>query len=120
MGIDRIDYIIYGFKMKPNDLKSKGINIHDDKFLPYIEGHPGVKEVIVYDYMSGEYVVFGKLVCKSDESSGFEFINISYRDFFDTEEATRVIDKFYELFGCFPSELNADEDPSMFVFSHFS
>jgi hypothetical protein len=121
MGVDRTDYIIYGFKMKPNDLKSNGINIHDDnKFLPYIEGHIGVKEVIVYDYMCGEYVVFGKLINRADGDAGTNFTTISFQDFFDDEERDFVTDTFKELFGeDVYNDLDEDE-PQIFVFSHYS
>lgn len=120
MGVDRTDYIIYGFKMKPSDLKSKGINIHDYKFLPYIEGHHGVKEVIVYDYMSGRYVVFGRLINRAEDHEGTNFTTISFQDFFNDEERDFVTDTFRKLFGeSVYNDLEEDE-PQIFVFSHYS
>jgi hypothetical protein len=120
MGVDRTDYIVYGFKLHPNDLKAKGISIHDDKYLPYMEGHPDIVDVIVYDAMSGKYVVFGNLINKAEEHEGTIFTTISYKDFFDDEERRRVTDKFKELFGdAVYGDLEEDE-PQMFVFSHYS
>lgn len=120
MGIDRTDYIIYGFKMNPSDLKSKGINIHDDKFLPYIAGHPGIKEVIVYDYMSGEYVVFGKLINRATGETGTDFTTISYKDFFDSESVDYIVGRFKELFGeSIYNDLD-EEEPQFYIFSHYS
>ena len=120
MGVDRTDYIIYGFKMKPSDLKSNGVNISDEKFLPYIEGHQGVKEIIVYDYMCGEYVVFGKLINQAADHEGTNFTVISYQDFFDDEERDFVTDNFKELFGeSVYNDLEEDE-PQIFIFSHYS
>lgn len=120
MGVDRTDYIIYGFKFKPNDLKAKGIDIHSDKYLPFIEGHKGIDDVIVYDYMSGEYVVFGKLMHSSNESAGIEFNTISYKDFCDDQESDRITSKFKELFGESIYDDLQESEPEMYVFSHFS
>jgi hypothetical protein len=39
MGVNKTHYIIFGFKVHPNKLKSEKIDIWSDKFLPYIEGH---------------------------------------------------------------------------------
>jgi len=120
MGVDRTDYIVYGFKFKPNDLKQSGIDIWADKYLPYVEGHKGVTDIIVYDGMSGEYVVFGKLINKAEEHQGTGFTTISYRDFFDDDERERVTAKFRELFGDAIYDDLEEDEPQMLVFSHYS
>ena len=120
MGVDRTDYIVFGFKMSPELLKSKNISIDDDKYLPYIEGHKGEQDTIVYDYMMGKYVVFGKLINQSWDYEEGKFTTISYQDFFDDEETKRVTDKFIELFGQDVLDELEDDEPQMFVFSHYS
>ncbi len=120
MGVDRTDYIIFGFKFSPKDLKQHGIDLWDDKYLPYIEGHQGVEYIIVNDGMSGEYVVFGKLINQADENEGSNFKKIEYDSFFSDQVNKAIIYKFKELFG---NEMYAsieDIDPQLLVFSHYS
>jgi hypothetical protein len=119
MGVERTDYIVFGFKMNPELLKRKRINIWDDKYLPFIEGHKGVPDVFVYDGMNEEYAVFGKLINRAEEHEGVNFTTISYKDFFDVEESSRVIGKFIELFGEDMLDELDDDEPQMFVFSHY-
>lgn len=119
MGVDRTDYIVFGFKMNPALFKSKKIDIWDNKYLPFMEGHPGITDTIVYDGMSGEYLVFGKLINRAEEHEGVNFTTISYKDFFDDEETKRVTEKFIELFGKEILDELDDDEPQMFVFSHY-
>jgi hypothetical protein len=121
MGVDRTDYIIVGYKMNPEELKEKGINTWDDKYLPFIEGHPGVPYALINDGMSGEYAVFGKVIQRAEEWEGFKFQEITAADFATVSsfEAVALADKVVELFGAVYTHDNIPK-PSMFVFSHFS
>lgn len=116
MGIDRTDYIVYGWKL-PFKLKNESgeINILDDKFLPFIEGRPGVDYLISYDGMGGKYIVFGKklLSCDEYEGSGWDFKDISIG--IEDLDSKNLKDKFKELF-----EMNPEVEPKLFIYSHFS
>jgi hypothetical protein len=114
MGIDRTDYIVYGWKL-PYDLKdSKGdkIDFWDDKYLPMIEGHENEKYSIIIDGMSGEYVVFGIIIAQADESCGWNFVKLNQKQMIPDSLNFRyreVID-----------EHGPAVDPHLFIFSHFS
>ncbi len=120
MGVDRTDYIIYGFNIPPAVAKENGVDIWDDKYLPFMEGRPGIFEAIVYDGMSGEYLVFGKVIHKSEDYEGIPLKTVSYKDFFDDSEKDAITQKFIELFGqnIYDNEIE-DEEPQVIIFSHF-
>lgn len=76
MGVDRSDYVIYGYKLFVYYFRVKGIELFDDnKYMLYIEGWKGEDYLIVYDQMSGEYVVFGYFIVYVN-SQGFDFIEL--------------------------------------------
>jgi hypothetical protein len=115
MGVDRIDYIVYGWKL-PYKIEGKNgkINIWDDKFLPLIEGRQGEKHFICVDGMCGKYVVFGILIDSSDDYEGWTFqeLNIhTIENNFDNELKNRYIDLF---------ESEPQSNPKLLIFSHFS
>lgn len=116
MGINRSDYIIYGWKL-PFDIqndKGKKIDLWDDKFLPMIEGHKGEEYVIIRDGMMGGYTVFGLEIANDGGSDeGWEFLNLSILngDVFKPS----LIEKYIEMFDHKPKT-----DPKLFIFSHFS
>jgi hypothetical protein len=120
MGVNKTHYIIFGFKVHPNKLKSEKIDIWSDKFLPYIEGHKDIPYTIIYDGMCGEYLVFGKLIHKDHDYDSFSFTSISYKDFFDDKENKEVTQAFIDLFGKEIFNDLEDEEPQMLVFTHFS
>jgi hypothetical protein len=111
MSTSRIDYIIYGWKLPP-EIKNKGkiIDLNDDKFLPYIEGHKGIKYSLIIDYMCGKYIVFGKLIAFDSSGGGWDFENLNI-----TLDSQLVKDKFLELFG-----FENKKEPKLFIFSNFS
>ena len=79
MGVYRIDYIVYGWKL-PYELKNKNgkIDLWADKFLPYIEGHKGVEYTLISDGICGEYNVFGKLLNHAEsDGDGWGFTNLN-------------------------------------------
>jgi hypothetical protein len=114
MGVDRTDHIVYGWKL-PCDLKNEQgeIDLWDDKYLPYTEGHPGIEYTIITDGMCGEYTVFGLDMgsCWGTRYEGWNFepIDITKIDL----AATKA--KFAELF-----EMEPSSEPTLFIFSHFS
>jgi hypothetical protein len=116
MGVDRTDYIIYGWKL-PFEIKDNNgikIDIYDDKYLPFIEGHPGVKYTIISDGMCGKYNMFGIMLEKADGDDGWASIELSFDDL--SKYRDEAISKFKELFY---DDENIGE-PKVIIFSDFS
>lgn len=114
MGVDRTDYIMYGWKLpyKIKDRNDEVIDLWGDKLLPYVEGHKGVDERLIVDGMCGEYCVFGTTIkTGGDQYSGwtFEELNINGLD------STELRKKYSEIFN---NEI--EEEPKLFLFSHYS
>jgi hypothetical protein len=106
MGLDRSDYIIYGYKL-PKDIE---LNLWDNKFRPMIEGHKGEQFTIIED----KYIVFGICMARSDE--GWNFVPLDFKDV-EVQNAQKIKTKYYELFGTEPSSLG---EPELFIFSNYS
>lgn len=106
---DRIDYITFGWKL-PYIIENKygKIDMWNDKFLPYIEGHKGVEFSIIRDGMSNKYTVFGIII--NSDSEGWDFTNIDLNKI----DIDKVKSKYLELFGENPST-----EPTLFIFSNF-
>lgn len=114
MGVDRTDYIVYGYKLPPDLKNEKGkIDFWDDKFLPMIEGHPGEEFIIVNDGMMGEYTIFGIKIKSADEDTGWDFVTLDLK----TLDPEKVKKRYREVF-----ELNDEPgaEPYLFIFSHYS
>ncbi len=116
MGVDRRDYIIFGWKL-PFDIendKGEKIDLWDDKFLPMIEGHKGEEFIIIRDGMCGEYTVFGyEIANDGGNEEGWGFLNLSM---LNTNSMTDdLLKKYKEIF-----EHNPKTTPKLFIFSHFS
>lgn len=114
MGVDRTDFIMYGWKM-PYKLYNKNgekINLHDEKFESMICGFPGEEFTFISDGMCGEYNVFGYSVnIGGDKYEGWGYTEINVKTFDDQ----KLIDKYVELFYAQPAT-----EPKLFIFSHFS
>lgn len=93
------------------DSNGEEINVYEDSFLPFVEGHKGVDEAIVYDQMCGEYTVFGKRLAYMDSDvNEFQTIDVSGLD----ENLLRV--KFKSVFG-----IDAPVEPAaILLFNHAS
>lgn len=106
MGVDRTDYIIYGWKMEYSD------KYYEDKLLKYVEGHKNVNETLVVDGMCGDYAVFGTLIdhC-DDDGEGWDFVELSFQDL-DAEALKKL---YKELF-----ETEPVGEPKLLIFSHYS
>lgn len=116
MGVDRTDYIIYGYKMPYDYPTSKGVNIWDDKkFLPYIEGWKGEDYSLIQDGMGGEYCVFGLRIAHASEPDGFTFIELPAEGW--PNKINEVKAKLNEVFGFNDAELG---EPKVLIFSHYS
>jgi hypothetical protein len=107
MGVDRTDYLMWGV-----DVGAEGFDY--DKHEAEICGEPGARFDIVYDGMSGEYCIAGKIIAVSDPYEGFEATKIdpSKLDVDRDALATVVSEAFGRTFA--PSEF------SLVLFTHFS
>lgn len=116
MSVDRIDYIVYGYKL-PYKLESKTgeIDIYDDKFLPMVEGHKGEEFTLISDGMYGDYNVFGLLI-SDDQANEWEGWNFTQLDFKNLDPE-KVKQKYRELFDPIDEII---PEPTLFIFSHFS
>ena len=129
MSVNRYDYVIIGYKMPykfKNVVTGKEVDWWDDTFRPYIEGRPGVHYGIVL-IEPNNCVVFGKILARGDDDTGFGFKNIDY----DESDFGKVKEKFVELFGGYDvmdffekifSENNDTGvyEPRLFAFSEFN
>jgi hypothetical protein len=114
MGVDRSDYLIYGYKMPADYLESKGVELFEDnKYLPYIEGWKDEDCAIVRDQMMGKYDVFGFSIAYAN-SNGFEFIELPPGGWPVTADQVKA--KFKEVFGFSTDELG---EPKVLLFSHY-
>lgn len=115
MGVDRSDYIIYGWKLSYEMKHANGetIDFWDDKYLSMIEGRPGELFTIIRDGMMGAHVVFGIMIQKADEYEGWKFVELNFHEY--NSQRPEVIEKYIEIFGKEP-----DNDPTILIFSHFS
>lgn len=116
MGVDRTDYIVYGWKLPYGYFKNKGIDVwRDDKYLPFIEGWKDEKYTLITDGMTGRYTLFGLLIAQAAEE-GFEFFEL-------TDESAQgvskieIVKKFKEVFGIEDADIGL---PKALVFTHWS
>lgn len=108
MGMDRADYIVYGWQIPKKEISD--FDVMGDKALPYIEGHPG----ITYTIVPGEPIVFGKRIASTTSDEGWRgytelltpIMNISEKE---------TIEKYKEVFGKEPKT-----KPTLFIFSNWS
>jgi len=113
MGVDRSDYMIYGYKLPKDYFVSKGIEIFEgNKYLPYIEGWKGENYSIVDDQMCGKYCVFGYSIAYAS-SNGFDFIELPGEWPVNSEQ---VKAKFKDVFGFADESLG---EPKLLLFTHY-
>jgi len=114
MSVNRTDYIVFGWKL-PYELKnSKGERINfydDDKYLPMIEGHPNEPYSLIIDGMSGDYIVFGKIIAEADDDEGWGFNYLTNL----IQDPYELISKYHEVFDV----KGIIAHPHLFIFSHF-
>jgi len=71
MSMSRSDYVIFGAKIETDK------DLFGDELLPMTEGHVDAPFFILSDVTSGNYIVAGKVLLKSDEYEGFELSEIT-------------------------------------------
>ncbi len=107
MGVDRTDYLMLGVDM--------GAKAFDwDKHQAEVEGAPDRRFDIIYDGMSGDYCIAGKVIAKSAPYEGFELAKVDLKAM-EIDRAALAVD-VSSAFGrtVFPSDF------SLILFSHFS
>lgn len=116
MGVDRTDYIVYGWKL-PYKLKTSNGRKIDlwSEYQSMLEGHKDEKFSIISDGMCGDYNVFGVVLNSGgDEWEGWDFVDLK----FNVDDSLELKSKYKEIF-----EMGEDEivsEPHLFIFSHFS
>lgn len=104
MGVDRQDYIMFGWKL-PYDLKNvEGEKIYD------LDGESG-EFTLVSDGMCGEYNVYGYVLNDgADDYDGWDFVELDIKPL----DADKLKTSLEELIG--PNDFG---EPKLFIFSHF-
>jgi hypothetical protein len=115
MGVSRTDYVVVGWKLKKE--------LVDHKDFDWDRMYDRASDEFIYDGMCGNYLVFGKLVCYSDEYEGFVFTELEPADLvLSDEELDELKGLFKEV--TFGQELDTwvetSAEPKAFIFSHFS
>lgn len=109
MGVDRTDYIIYGWKFPflPNAANGDSIEHYED--LTLADG-----EIILEDCYADEYVVFGlEVLSGGDKYEGWNFEELELAKFDSEKMKSRYRELFQEL-------IEGDlKDPTLFIFTHF-
>jgi len=107
MGVDRTDYLMFATEV--------GADTFDyDKHQAEIEGAPEARFNIVYDGMSGQYCLAGKIIAQSDPYEGFEMAKIDPEKL--AVDAAAVAEAVSESFG----RKLTPSDFSLILFTHFS
>lgn len=111
MGVDRKDYIVYGWELPPIINNSKKTNLWDDKFLPLIEGWEGEEFSLI---LGEDYEVFG-LILGTDNGKyeGWDFFHLDLKKM----EPEKLKIKYRKIFDL--DEGDPVSDPYLFIFSHF-
>ena len=92
MSVDKTHYVLLGLKINSID------DYWNEKYLPYIEGHPDVEYRLIVDQMSGEYAFFGKVLAFGGKYEGIPVTEINIYDIIDIREQSKILDKAEELF----------------------
>ena len=107
MGVNRTDYLMLGVDMGAADFDR-------DSFEAECDGAPNRRFDIIYDGMSGQYCIAGKVISKSDPYDGIEMrkINPESLDIDRTALANAISDAFERPV--------LDDELYLILFSHFS
>ena len=91
------------------DKHGNDIDLWDDKYVPYIEGHKGVEYTIIKDYDNNIFY-FGQVIGHTNDDWDFNEIDV---DLIDAEKTEKLFD---ELFECdIPKG-----SPILFITSHYN
>lgn len=116
MGVDRTDYIIYGWKLPYNLNDPDGKPIDDfwdgGKYEKLVDGDDDGFQLIT-DGMCGNYCVFGKVIeSGGDQWEGWNFVELDIANM----DRHKAIGKYVEHFQPPPGGPGL---PTLFLFSHF-
>ena len=107
MGVDRTDYLMLAIDVGAD-------NFDWEKHEAEIEGRPDARFDIVYDGMSGNYCLAGKIIAKSDPYDGLERTVIDPQQI-DVDRSSLAA----KVGEAFAKPITAD-DFRLILFSHFS
>jgi hypothetical protein len=97
MGVDVQAFVIVGVRL-PGDAMPDDDDARD-RLLPYMEGAPEANGFqIVYDGMSGSYVIAGKLIAASDQQDGHFENPVVVKGEISPAECIAIEAKIRELF----------------------
>jgi hypothetical protein len=105
MGVDRTDYLMFA-----TEIPTEGFDW--EKHEPEVAGMPNRRFDIIYDCMSGQYCLAGKVIAKSDPYEGFEMAKVNVGAVL---EANELAEKVSDAFG----RKLTPADFSLILFSHF-
>ena len=107
MGVDRTDDLMLGVDMGAADFDR-------DSFEAECDGAPNRRFDIIYDGMSGQYCIAGKIIAKSDPYDGIEMRKIDPEKLdIDRAALAKIIS------GAFGRPV-LDDELYLILFSHFS
>lgn len=119
MGIYASNYIIFGFHIDKKVIKKHEVNPYSEKTLPYVDGNPGFTQILIYDQVCGNYIVFGNEIYSKgqDNASGITPIDIKN---YSMEEMDELTNKFIDAFGMDVYKTMEMPLPEILVFTHYS
>lgn len=104
MGVDRTDYLMWGAKVDPFEVASRY-----DELEAELDGAQNKRFDLVYDGMSGEYAIAGRIIAKSDPYEGLGLQEVATFHMIGDAKAQEAVT------AAFP----AAEDFKLYLFSHF-
>lgn len=117
MGADLTTYVVFGFVGSKKELKKHKVNLHDDKYLPYLEGHTDIIDVLVS--CETDIFIFGRLLSSLDSEMDNEIRFIQYQNIPLTGETHRLTELFIQLFGQDVYDTLDNKEPQLMHFNHW-
>lgn len=114
MGLDRSDYIMYGYRLPSTIKNAEGekIDWFSDRFLPLIEGHQGEEFRIIIGEGTSD-IFFGLRLYSATDRNGWDFQHLDFKNL----DAEKVKRKYREVFGLVEDVSIAE--PYLFIFSNW-
>ncbi len=105
MGVDRTDYLMWGARVPVADVRRQYAALE-----PEMCGGKDRRFDLVYDGMSGEYAIAGRIVCASDAHDGIKFREITGADLAADPDVIVAVHAVFPHAGPF----------ALLMFSHYS
>lgn len=105
MGVDRTDYIMVGCNVLSNEKYFEGL--YGEDWLDEIFTSTGLD--CIYDGMSGEYCMLGKIISEAER----------YEGMYSKIDLEQIADMKTGVKNTIKEKLNLDVDPELYVFTHF-